>query len=90
VLMPHPAILRRLVEEYEALVAEGPEEALTRTDGRAQELAYTLCVSTGTREIGRALETARRQLAEAYRADAVSTAVVSADGGEAVGVMVPG
>ena len=64
--MPHPAILRTLVEEYEALVAEGTEEALTGAGGRAQDLAYTLCVSTGTREVAHALEAARRRLAAAY------------------------
>ncbi|WP_238431428.1 DUF5133 domain-containing protein [Streptomyces cavernae] len=66
VLMPHPAILRKLVEEYEALAAEGAEDARSGTSGRAQDLAYTLCVSTGTREVGQALAVARRQLAAAY------------------------
>lgn len=67
-LMPHPAMLRRLVEEYETLTAhDGDGEAdAGRRDLRAQDLAYTLCVSTGTREVGQALETARRLLAAAH------------------------
>lgn len=61
-LMPHPETLRELVAEYEALVAE---EAVGGTGGpgrRAQDLAYTLCVSTGTRDVRLALAEARRQL----------------------------
>lgn len=71
-LMPHPTMLRRLVEEYETLMAhqgEG-EDGTGRRDLRAQDLAYTLCVSTGTREVGRALEAARRLLAAAQGPDA--------------------
>lgn len=65
-LRPHPAVLRRLVDEYEALTtaaeaARGPAEP----DPRARDLAYTLCVSTGTRDIERALEAAHRWLATA-------------------------
>ncbi|MGI5380449.1 DUF5133 domain-containing protein [Streptomyces sp. CA-251387] len=67
-LIPHPAILRRLVEEYETLMAHEDDgtDGTRRRELRAQDLAYTLCVSTGTREVGRALETARRLLAAAY------------------------
>ncbi|MFI7413649.1 DUF5133 domain-containing protein [Streptomyces sp. NPDC049627] len=67
-LIPHPAMLRRLVEEYEALMADDDEstDGTRRRELRAQDLAYTLCVSTGTREVGRALETARRLLAAAH------------------------
>jgi hypothetical protein len=69
-LMPHPATLRRLVDEYEALIApegegEGEGGAVASPDQRAQDLAYTLCVSTGTRDVRRALERARRHLAAA-------------------------
>jgi hypothetical protein len=67
-LTPHPTMLRRLVQEYEALVAhDGDVEAGTgRRDLRTQDLAYTLCVSTGTREVGQALKVARRLLAAAH------------------------
>ncbi|MGX1274028.1 DUF5133 domain-containing protein [Streptomyces phaeoluteigriseus] len=64
-LMPHPAVLRTLVDEYEAATATGS----TAVDTRAQDLAYTLCVSTGTREVARALEVARGWLAAAAAAD---------------------
>ncbi|MFE5812703.1 DUF5133 domain-containing protein [Streptomyces sp. NPDC056479] len=67
-LMPHPAMLRRLVEEYETLMADQGDGAAGRggRDLRAQDLAYTLCVSTGTREVGQALKTARHLLAAAH------------------------
>ncbi|MFB6933823.1 DUF5133 domain-containing protein [Streptomyces chartreusis] len=66
-LTPHPAILRRLVEEYEALMAHKGEvpDAGRRRELRVQDLAYTLCVSTGTREVGQALARARDMLAAA-------------------------
>ncbi|KMS77076.1 hypothetical protein ACM01_00015 [Streptomyces viridochromogenes] len=72
-LMPHPTMLRRLVEEYETLMShpgggdmEGSDDGTGQRVLRAQDLAYTLCVSTGTREVGRALEAARRLLAAAH------------------------
>ncbi|MEU3096977.1 DUF5133 domain-containing protein [Streptomyces sp. NPDC006967] len=60
-LKPHPTVLRRLVEEYEALTATATGVA----DPRTADLAYTLCVSTGTRDIRQALATAHRWLASA-------------------------
>ncbi|WP_406489967.1 DUF5133 domain-containing protein [Streptomyces phaeochromogenes] len=67
-LMPHPVTLRRLVDEYEALIVpEGEGGAVAKPDQRAQDLAYTLCVSTGTRDVRRALERARRHLAAVRR-----------------------
>ncbi|EGX57522.1 hypothetical protein SZN_22396 [Streptomyces zinciresistens K42] len=66
-LTPHPTMLRGLVEEYEALMAqEHTGDGSAGRDPRALDLAYTLCVSTGTRETGPALETARRLLAAAH------------------------
>lgn len=66
--MPHPAMLRRLVEEYQTLMTpEGDGEAgAGRSDLWAQDLACALCMSTGTREVGRAVETARRLLAASH------------------------
>ncbi|MDX3633241.1 DUF5133 domain-containing protein [Streptomyces europaeiscabiei] len=64
-LMPHPATLRRLVEEYESLSGHEGERSDPQTARRAQDLAYTLCVSTGTRDIRQALRRARGQLAAA-------------------------
>ncbi|MFI1487553.1 DUF5133 domain-containing protein [Streptomyces sp. NPDC020747] len=65
-LMPHPEALRRLVDEYEALIdPEGEAGAVAKPDQRVRDLAYTLCVSTGTRDVRRALERARRHLTDA-------------------------
>ncbi|MGA5838902.1 DUF5133 domain-containing protein [Streptomyces pseudogriseolus] len=58
-LKPHPTELRRLVEEYETLTAA----PATAAESRIADRAYTLCVSTGTRDVGTALATARAWLA---------------------------
>ncbi|MFI2642165.1 DUF5133 domain-containing protein [Streptomyces sp. NPDC018610] len=63
--MPHPEFLRKLVDEYETALAEDTATAAAGRNTRAQDLAYTLCVSTGTRDVGAALEAARRMLAAA-------------------------
>lgn len=67
-LMAQP-VLRNLVENYEALstgraASTGPAEAArtAETRRRMEDVAYTLCVSTGTRDIQSALAVARRQL----------------------------
>ncbi|CAM5306690.1 hypothetical protein STENM223S_04047 [Streptomyces tendae] len=64
-LMPHPAELRRLLEEYETAATDEPADATGEPGPRTRDLAYTLCVSTGTRDVRGALEAARRQLAAA-------------------------
>ncbi|GAA3506262.1 hypothetical protein GCM10019016_133770 [Streptomyces prasinosporus] len=65
-LKPHPTVLRRLVEEYEALLPTGgTAPASGPGDPRLGDLAYTLCVSTGTRDVEDALRTAHRWLAAA-------------------------
>ncbi|MER5992842.1 MULTISPECIES: DUF5133 domain-containing protein [Streptomyces] len=62
-LMAHPAVLRDLIEQYEALVALDASEAdSARGRQRMEDVAYTLCVSTGTRDIDAALIAARHQL----------------------------
>jgi hypothetical protein len=62
-LRPHPAVLRRLVDEYEALAAAEAARGTAEQNPRARDLAYTLCVSTGTRDVERALEVAHQWLA---------------------------
>ncbi|MEV6883868.1 DUF5133 domain-containing protein [Streptomyces sp. NPDC051135] len=62
-LMPHPAELRRLLAEYETAATSEPADATGEPGPRTRDLAYTLCVSTGTRDVQGALEAARRQLA---------------------------
>ncbi len=69
-LKPHPTELRRLVEEYETLTAARANAA----DSRIADLAYTLCVSTGTRDVGTALATARAWLAPDGRDTAAAAA----------------
>ncbi|WP_034091711.1 DUF5133 domain-containing protein [Streptacidiphilus albus] len=55
----NPAALRRLLAELEALGdARGAD-----IERRREDLHYTLCVSTGTREPALAVEQARRLLA---------------------------
>ncbi|MEU1042387.1 DUF5133 domain-containing protein [Streptomyces sp. NPDC005551] len=61
-LMAHPAVLADLISQYEALSAlhaeDGNEEARRRVD----DVTYTLCVATGTRDIDSALVAARNRL----------------------------
>ncbi|MEU0387890.1 DUF5133 domain-containing protein [Streptomyces chartreusis] len=64
-LRPHPAVLRRLVDAYEALSAAVPASDPAHVSARARDLAYTLCVSTGTRDVERALDVAHQWLATA-------------------------
>ncbi|MCX3290712.1 DUF5133 domain-containing protein [Streptomyces sp. NEAU-H22] len=64
-LRPHPAVLRRLVDEYEALTGAEDARGPAELNPRARDLAYTLCVSTGTRDVKRALEAAHQWLAAA-------------------------
>ncbi|MFG3149131.1 DUF5133 domain-containing protein [Streptomyces sp. M41(2017)] len=60
-LMPLPATLSALVTDYEKLAAE-PAPGDERHGQRLADLAYTLCVSTGTRSVEDALSTARAYL----------------------------
>ncbi|MEU6911054.1 DUF5133 domain-containing protein [Streptomyces coeruleorubidus] len=62
-LRPHPAVLRHLVDEYEALSAAVAASEQADLSTRVHDLAYTLCVSTGTRDVERALEVAHQWLA---------------------------
>ena len=56
----NPAALRRLLAELEAL--DGADGGVD-IERRREDLHYTLCVSTGTREPALAVEQARRLLA---------------------------
>ncbi|MGA5499287.1 DUF5133 domain-containing protein [Streptomyces cinereoruber] len=60
-LMAHPTVLKNLIEQYETLLLHA-EEGSAEARRRMEDVTYTLCVSTGTRDIGAALATARRQL----------------------------
>ncbi|MGW0932478.1 DUF5133 domain-containing protein [Streptomyces sp. NPDC002644] len=79
-LTPHPATLRKLVDEYHALLAEEAERGGPRTGRRSEDLAYTLCVSTGTRDVRAALAAARRMLTGAALPAGAAVAGVPAGG----------
>ncbi|WP_052442871.1 DUF5133 domain-containing protein [Streptacidiphilus neutrinimicus] len=55
--MAHPTVLSALVEEYAALAALGAELSDDQAR-RLEDVTYTLCVATGTRDIDSALTTA--------------------------------
>ncbi|EFF89639.1 MULTISPECIES: DUF5133 domain-containing protein [Streptomyces] len=62
-LLAHPAVLRDLIEQYEALAALHAADAESdRVRQRMQDVAYTLCVSTGTQDVDAALIAARHHL----------------------------
>ncbi|MEU6278397.1 DUF5133 domain-containing protein [Streptomyces populi] len=75
-LMPLPATLRRLVKEYETLLAEQEDPS----GQRLRDLAYTLCVSTGTREIADALAAARSFLADPATPTTLTSATATGPG----------
>ncbi|GHE92748.1 DUF5133 domain-containing protein [Streptomyces fumanus] len=68
-LMAHPAVLRNLIDQYEALRVLHAEDGSEEVRRRMDDVTYTLCVSTGTRDIDSALAAARRRLPEARTED---------------------
>ncbi|GAA2392709.1 hypothetical protein GCM10010420_16680 [Streptomyces glaucosporus] len=64
-LMAHPAVLGNLLEQYETLVALNAEAGGPEVRQRMEDVAHTLCVSTGTRDVEAALAAARTRLADA-------------------------
>ncbi|MFF2253470.1 DUF5133 domain-containing protein [Streptomyces sp. NPDC058142] len=61
-LMAHPAVLRKLVDEYEALRAVHAEHGNAEPRSRITEVACALCISTGTCDVDAALIAAYHQL----------------------------
>ncbi|MFD5061871.1 DUF5133 domain-containing protein [Streptomyces sp. NPDC058394] len=61
-LMAHPAVLRSLIEQYETLMVLQAEGGARDARQRIGDVAYTLCVATGTGDIDSALVAARYQL----------------------------
>ncbi|MGW7080428.1 DUF5133 domain-containing protein [Streptomyces sp. NPDC054866] len=61
-LMANPVVLKNLLEQYETLSALNAEKGSKEARQRMEDVAYTLCVSTGTRDITAALVAARHQL----------------------------
>ncbi|WP_256107516.1 DUF5133 domain-containing protein [Streptomyces sp. ODS05-4] len=72
-LLAHPAVLRELVARYESLCTAAQGLALAPDlQRRLDDVTYTLCVTTGTRDLDHALAAARARLA------ATASAVVAA------------
>ncbi|GHB60367.1 DUF5133 domain-containing protein [Streptomyces xanthochromogenes] len=61
-LMAHPVVLRDLLAEYEVLVALNAADGDEMTRQRLDDVTYTLCVSTGTKDIDAAVVAARHRL----------------------------
>ncbi|MDQ0791789.1 DUF5133 domain-containing protein [Streptomyces sp. B1I3] len=61
-LMAHPAVLQNLVEQYDTLRILQADNGDAEVRQRMDDIAYTLCVATGTRDIDVALVAARHQL----------------------------
>ncbi|MFF2510104.1 DUF5133 domain-containing protein [Streptomyces sp. NPDC058086] len=68
-LMAHPAVLRNLVEQYVTLRTLHAENGGTEVRRRMDDVAYTLCVSTGTRDVDAALIAALHRLPGARTTD---------------------
>ncbi|MGW2786428.1 DUF5133 domain-containing protein [Streptomyces populi] len=66
-LRSHPSLLRELVERCEMLTQRLASDGSAETRRRLEDVSYTLCVVTGTRQLDTALSVARRQLAQAMR-----------------------
>ncbi|MGW2280347.1 DUF5133 domain-containing protein [Streptomyces sp. NPDC001770] len=71
-LMAHPVVLKGLVDRYESLRSAGTEDAQARR--RLEDVEYTLCVSTGTRDVESALDAARVRLASSGTTGALVSA----------------
>ena len=69
-LKPHPLVLSKLLKRYESLEERARSEAGASPDVRRelQDTAYTLCVSTGTRDTESAKKVARSLLSESLEA----------------------
>nr|WP_180217699.1 DUF5133 domain-containing protein [Streptomyces albus] len=70
--MAHPTVLADLLARYETLRALDAAERTPRSRQRLEDVSYTLCVSTGTREVSAALAEARRQLSGTQASEARS------------------
>ncbi|MEU9591489.1 DUF5133 domain-containing protein [Streptomyces sp. NPDC048219] len=68
-LMAHPAVLTDLLKQYASLQALHAENGTPEARQRLEDVSYTLCVATGTRDIESALVAARHQLPGARPTD---------------------
>ncbi|MDN3250421.1 MULTISPECIES: DUF5133 domain-containing protein [unclassified Streptomyces] len=68
-LLAHPVVLKNLIEQYETLRALHAEDGTEEARRRMKDVIYTLCVSTGTRDVDAALVAARHRLPGARTED---------------------
>ncbi|MGP4002621.1 DUF5133 domain-containing protein [Streptomyces sp. 8N706] len=68
-LMAHPAVLKNLVERYEALAVLDAGRGGPEVRQEFEDVAYAMCVSTGTQDAESALVAARHQLPGARTLD---------------------
>lgn len=68
-LLAHPAVLADLVARYKTLHALHAEEGGPEARQRMDDVAYTLCVATGTNDVDAALIAARHHLPGARTED---------------------
>ncbi|MGY0021871.1 DUF5133 domain-containing protein [Streptomyces sp. cg35] len=61
-LLAHPTLLADLIRQYEALIALDADAGGAEARRRLDDVTYTLCVATGTRDIDTALVAARHRL----------------------------
>ena len=69
-LRPNPTTLRRIIRDYEELRARHTESGTPEARQRMNDAAYTLCVTTGTRDVDTALMIAERLVARTAVIDA--------------------
>ncbi|OKK10983.1 DUF5133 domain-containing protein [Streptomyces sp. CB02400] len=68
-LLAHPVVLKNLIEQYETLRALRAEDGAEEARRRMEDVAHTLCVSTGTSDVDAALVAARHRLPGARTED---------------------
>ncbi|WP_314173473.1 DUF5133 domain-containing protein [Streptomyces winkii] len=61
-LMAHPAVLTKTLAQYETLRELHAEDGDPAAQQRLDDLAYTLCISTGTSDVDAAVIAARYHL----------------------------
>ncbi|SCK48986.1 DUF5133 domain-containing protein [Streptomyces sp. WMMB 322] len=61
-LMAHTAVLNKLLRQYETLHAVNAEEGTPEARQRLDDVEYTLCIATGTKDVDAALIAARHRL----------------------------